>query len=132
MKKLEIDITNWRFRKVIKKNGFRIINSNEFFTCHISYEFVKQLIPILQENEDLKEDYKCFSYDITNFCYYLEEIDNTFLFSNFNCNTTPSHKERKIFKTGINDKLDECDNLIEENINNLDYISKRFSKIIRY
>ena len=116
--------------KLLRKMGLGLLTPNEFFTCHISYEFVKQLIPILQGNEDLNEDYICFSYDITNFCYYLEEIDNTFLFNNFNCNTTPSHKERKIFKDGINDKLDECDNLIELNIKKLDYISKRFSKIL--
>ena len=116
--------------KLLRKMGLELLTPNDFFTCHISYEFVKQLIPIIQENEELKEDFECFSYDITNFCNYLEEIDNTFLFSNFNCNTTPAHKERKIFKDGINEKLDECDNLIEENINNLDYISKRLSKLL--
>ena len=116
--------------KLLRKMGLGLLTPNEFFTCHISYEFVKKIIPLIFDNKALFNYYEKYHNDITVFNEFLKEINDTFLFTNFNCNTTPAHKERKIFKDGINDKLDECDNLIEENINNLDYISKRLSKLL--
>ena len=116
--------------KLLRRMGLGLLTPNEFFTCHISYEFVSKLLPIIINNKDIFSYYKEYHTDINIFNDFLDEINNTFLFSNFNCNTTPSHKERKIFKDGINDKLDQCDNLIEENINNLDLICKRLSKLL--
>ena len=116
--------------KLLRRMGLGLLTPNEFFTCHISYEFVSKLLPIIINNKDIFSYYKEYHQDINIFNDFLNEINNTFLFSNFNCNTTPSHKERKIFKDGINDKLDQCDNLIEENINNLDLICKRLSKLL--
>lgn len=116
--------------KLLRKMGLGLLTPNEFFTCHISYEFVKKIIPLIFNNKALFNYYEKYHNDITVFNEFLKEINDTFLFTNFNCNTTPAHKERKIFKDGINDKLDECDNLIEENINNIDYISKRLSKLL--
>ena len=116
--------------KLLRKMGLGLLTPNEFFTCHISYEFVKKIIPLIFDNKALFNYYEKYHRDINVFNEFLKDINDTFLFSNFNCNTTPAHKERKIFKDGINEKLDECDNLIEENINNIDYISKRLSKIL--
>ena len=116
--------------KLLRKMGLGLLTPNEFFTCHISYEFVNKLIPIIKENTEIYNYYKEYHNDINIFNNFLEEINNTFLFSNFNCNTTPAHKERKIFKDGVNDRLDECDNLIEKNINKLSLISIRLSKIL--
>ena len=116
--------------KLLRKMGLGLLTPNEFFTCHISYEFVKKIIPLIFDNKALFNYYEKYHNDITVFNEFLKEINDTFLFTNFNCNTTPAHKERKIFKDGINEKLDECDNLIEENIKNLDYISKRLSKLL--
>ena len=116
--------------KLLRKMGLGLLTPNEFFTCHISYEFVNKLIPIIKENTEIYNYYKEYHNDINIFNNFLEEINNTFLFSNFNCNTTPANKERKIFKDGVNDRLDECDNLIEKNINKLSLISIRLSKIL--
>jgi len=116
--------------KLLRRMGLGLLTPNEFFTCHISYEFINNLIPIITENKEIFDYYKNYHNDINSFNEFLNEITNIFLFSNFNCNTTPSHKERKIFQTGINEKLDECDNIIEENINKLNLICKRLSKIL--
>jgi DNA mismatch repair protein MutS len=116
--------------KLLRRMGLGLLTPNEFFTCNISYEYIEKLIPVIIENKKIYNNYEEYHTDIIIFNEFLKEINDTFLFSNFNCNTTPSHKERKIFKTGINDKLDECDNLIELNINNLDLICKRLSKVL--
>ena len=53
--------------KLLRKMGLGLLTPNEFFTCHISYEFVKQLLPIIEDNEELNEDYKCYNFIIILF-----------------------------------------------------------------
>ena len=113
--------------KSLRKMGLNLLQPYEFFSDSISFDYIKKVMKILQERNDIIEYYDGITQIIGDFNDFYEEIKHTFNFNNF---SPHGNLDRSIFNNGIFSDLDEYDKLTEEYHTILISIAKRLSNFL--
>ena len=95
---------------------------------HIAYEYILKLINSIKNNDRI--DYSKYNNDFDKFIDYNEFLNKIFQFDNFNTINSNNSIEKSLFKEDIYLEIDEISNKINENMNNIQSICDRFSKLI--
>ena len=118
------------FEKSLRKMSLNELNTVNFYSDYLCYDFVKETIQLIKDNSRLFEKYQDYNEDFNLFNEYYDKIQNTYEFSNFGSYTSSNDIEKSLFKKGIYSDIDLLDEKITNSINNFDLIIKKFSKII--
>ena len=116
--------------KSIRKMGLNEYYSFELLSDNISFNFIKKIIDLLNNNPDIYNKIQEYFEDIKSFLIFNEEINNHFEWENFNSINNNNIVERSLFKKNIYNEIDEVDDEIFKNKKKLDLICARFSKFI--
>ena len=116
--------------KSVRKMGIDDYKSDELFSDIISYNFVKDTIKLLKSNEIISDKLDKYNSDIELYYKFINELNTTFEWDNFNSVNSSNIIERSLFKKSIHEEIDEIDLEIEKNKKNLDFICERLSKFI--
>ena len=111
--------------KSLRKMGLNMLQSNDFFSDTLSYDYIVKLLDLFKERKDIIENYdnNC----ITFFEEFYNSCKNTFIFHNLS-QTTVLHKS--MFQKEINIDLDNYDNLSVHYHNIFEIVAKRLSKLL--
>ena len=111
--------------KSLRKMGLKMLQPNDFFSDTLSYDYIEQLITLLQENNNIFRKYDIIPIDM--FQEFYQVCKNTFIFHNL---SQTGNLHRAIFKTNISSDLDNYDNLTIHYHEILESVAKRFSKLL--
>ena len=111
------------FDKGLRKMGLDMINTTEFLSIKLSYDFCNRIINKIELNDKLNNLYSDYSETLINYKLFYKEIQSKFEYSHF-------IKERSYFKQGIYEDLDKLDKEIIDTDKMLNLLSKRLSSII--
>jgi len=113
--------------KSLRKMGLNLLQANELFSDSLSFDYVSQVIELL-EKQTTYLDHSVGSRDsISHFKEFYETIKNTFQFYNF---STTGCLERSMFQKNISPEIDSFDTLTEEYNELLMLTVKRLSNFL--
>lgn len=118
------------YEKSIRNMGLNLYNTITFYSDYISYEYIINNIDIVENSNDLKNEYTTYTKTFSKFKEYHSVIKNTFEFDNFSCYLGCNDIQKPIFKKGLYDDIDLLDENIKNCLNNYEFIIKTLSKII--
>ena len=111
--------------KSLRKMGLHLLEPNDFFSDTLSFEYVNQVLILLEEERNILQNYDIQW--IHSFKDFYNECKETFIFHNLSQN---SNLERSMFNKGINPKIDSHENLTNEYYHTMVLIGKRFSQLL--
>jgi DNA mismatch repair protein MutS len=111
--------------KSLRKMGLKMLQPNDFFSDTLSYDYINQLLSLLQENHDIYKKYDIIPIDM--FQEFYQICKNTFIFHNL---SQTGNLQRSIFQKYVNSDLDNYDDLTTHYYTILESIAIRFSKLL--
>jgi len=118
------------FEKSLRKMSLNELNTANFYSDYICYDFVKNTIELIKDNSRLSDKYTSYNEDFDLFNEYNDKINNTYEFSNFGSYNSSNDIEKSLFKKGIYSDIDLLDEKIKTSLYHYELIIKKFSKII--
>ena len=116
--------------KSIRKMGLNTYIPDDLFSDIISFKFVDNSLKLLKDNSEISDKLSKYDEHISNYYKFIDYINNTFEWDNFNSINNNNIIERSLFKNNLYDEIDDIDSEIYENKKKLDLICERFSKFI--
>lgn len=111
--------------KSLRKMGIKMLQPNDFFSDTLSYDYINQLLSLLQENDEIYKKYDIIPIDM--FQEFYQICKNTFIFHNL---SQTGNLQRSIFQKYVNSDIDNYDDLTTYYYTILECIAIRFSKLL--